>query len=64
MLVIGGAGFIGGFLVTELLKHPVKEVVIYDNFTRGKKDNIQDSLNDSRCNIFPFGCSSCKSNSN
>ncbi|MBT5404039.1 MAG: NAD-dependent epimerase/dehydratase family protein, partial [Crocinitomicaceae bacterium] len=49
VLVIGGAGFIGGFVVTELLKHPVKEVVIYDNFARGKQDNIKDALEDSRC---------------
>lgn len=55
VLVIGGAGFIGGFVVSELLKYPVKEVIIYDNFARGKQDNISDSLKDQRCNIFPFG---------
>ena len=55
VLVIGGAGFIGGFVVTELLKHPVKEVVIYDNFARGKQDNIKDALEDSRCSVFPLG---------
>lgn len=55
VLVIGGAGFIGGFVVKELLKHDVKEVVIYDNFARGKQDNIVESLKDSRCNIYPFG---------
>lgn len=55
VLVIGGAGFIGGFVVAELLKHPVKEVIIYDNFTRGKHENIAKSLNDERCKIFPFG---------
>lgn len=38
ILVIGGAGFIGSFVVEELLKHAVSEVVIYDNFTRGKKN--------------------------
>lgn len=54
-LVIGGAGFIGSFVVAELLKHPVKSVIIYDNFTRGKMENIQDSLKDQRCQIFPFG---------
>jgi UDP-glucose 4-epimerase len=32
ILVIGGAGFIGGFVVSELLKHPVKKITIYDNF--------------------------------
>lgn len=55
VLVIGGGGFIGGFVVAELLKHPVKEVIIYDNFARGKMENIENSLKDSRCSIFPFG---------
>ena len=55
VLVIGGAGFIGGFVVKELLKEPVKEVIIYDNFTRGKMENIEESLKDPRCYIFPYG---------
>lgn len=55
VLVIGGSGFIGGFVVSELLKHPVKEVVIYDNFTRGKYENIEDSLKDPRCSVYPYG---------
>jgi UDP-glucose 4-epimerase len=55
VLVIGGAGFIGGFVVKELLKHDIKEVVIYDNFARGKQENIVESLKDSRCTIYPFG---------
>ena len=36
ILVIGGGGFIGSFVVSELLKTDVGKVVIYDNFTRGK----------------------------
>jgi UDP-glucose 4-epimerase len=55
ILVIGGAGFIGSFVVRELLKEPVKEVIIYDNFTRGKMENIEDCLKDNRCYIFPYG---------
>jgi UDP-glucose 4-epimerase len=55
ILVIGGSGFIGAYVVRELLKYPVKEVVIYDNFARGKMENINDVLADSRCTIFPFG---------
>ena len=55
VLVIGGAGFIGGFVIAELLKHDVKEVIIYDNFARGKMNNIEESLNDPRCSIFPLG---------
>lgn len=46
VLVIGAAGFIGGFVVSE----PVKEVIIYDNFTRGKMENLEDP----RCSIFPY----------
>jgi UDP-glucose 4-epimerase len=55
VLVIGGAGFIGGFVVSELLKEPVKEVIIYDNFSRGKMENIEESLKDPRCSIYPYG---------
>lgn len=55
VLVIGAAGFIGGFVLRELLKEPVKEVIVYDNFTRGKMANIEDSLKDERCSIFPYG---------
>jgi UDP-glucose 4-epimerase len=55
VIVIGGAGFIGGFVIAELLKHPVREVIIYDNFTRGKLENIEKSLEDERCTIYPYG---------
>ncbi len=55
VLVIGGAGFIGGFVLKELLKEPVKEVIIYDNFARGKMENIEEALKDDRCTIFPLG---------
>ncbi|SDA78287.1 UDP-glucose 4-epimerase [Algoriphagus alkaliphilus] len=55
ILVIGGAGFIGSFVVSELLKEAVAEVVVYDNFARGKKDYLQEQLKDPRCTIFPIG---------
>ncbi|HSJ69445.1 MAG TPA: NAD-dependent epimerase/dehydratase family protein [Anditalea sp.] len=55
ILVIGGAGFIGSFVVSELLKEDVAEVVVYDNFARGKKDYLIDQLKDDRCSIYPIG---------
>lgn len=55
VLVIGGAGFIGSFVVAELLKEPVSEVVIYDNFARGKMSNIDDVLKDDRCKLYSNG---------
>ena len=54
VLVIGGAGFIGSFVVSELLKYPVNKVVIYDNFARGKKSYLDNQLKDSRCELFPI----------
>ena len=55
VLVIGGAGFIGSFVVSELLKTNVGKVVIYDNFARGKASNISNSMADPRCEIYPNG---------
>lgn len=55
VLVIGGAGFIGSFVVAELLKEDVAEVTVYDNFARGKREYLVDSLKDKRCKVFPIG---------
>ncbi len=55
ILVIGGAGFIGSFVVSELLKENVSEVIVYDNFARGKREYLSESLKDPRCKLFPIG---------
>ncbi|SHI76165.1 UDP-glucose 4-epimerase [Malonomonas rubra DSM 5091] len=55
ILVIGGAGFIGSFVVSELLKTDVAEVVVYDNFARGEISNLEEQLKDSRCSIYEHG---------
>jgi UDP-glucose 4-epimerase len=55
VLVVGGAGFIGSFVVSELLKHPIKKVVVYDNFARGNASYLTEQLKDDRCSIFPYG---------
>jgi len=55
ILVIGGSGFIGSHVISELLKTNVKEVLIYDNFSRGNIQNIKKSLEDDRCKIYPNG---------
>jgi UDP-glucose 4-epimerase len=55
VLVIGGAGFIGSHVVDELLKEDVEEVVVYDNFCRGTKENLSEALKDKRVSIFSDG---------
>lgn len=55
ILVIGGAGFIGSHVVEELLKEDIKEVVVYDNFCRGTRENLAEALKDPRCNIYEVG---------
>lgn len=55
ILVIGGAGFIGSFVVQELLKEKAAEVIVYDNFARGKWENLRPVMQDPRFKVFPYG---------
>lgn len=55
VLVIGGAGFIGSHVVSQLLETEARQITVYDNFARGKLDNIRPSLDDSRCSVFSDG---------
>lgn len=40
LLVIGGAGLIGSHTVDALLREDVGEVIVYDNFVRGRLENL------------------------
>ncbi len=55
LLVIGGAGLIGSHTVDALLKEDVAEVLIYDNFARGRQENLANALRDPRCKIYDVG---------
>ena len=54
-LLIGGAGLIGSHTVEYLLKEEVSEVIIFDNFVRGRYENLKRALEDPRCKIFDLG---------
>src|SRR3954468_8603415 len=41
VLVTGGAGLIGSHIVDRLVLEHVSEVVVLDNFTRGRKQNLE-----------------------
>jgi UDP-glucose 4-epimerase len=55
LLVIGGGGLIGSHTVDALLREPVAEIRVFDNFTRGSRDNLADALRDPRVDVFPYG---------
>lgn len=54
-VVVGGAGLIGSHTVDRLLRDDVGEVVIYDNFVRGSRENLNDALRDPRVRIYDVG---------
>jgi UDP-glucose 4-epimerase len=54
-LVIGGAGFIGSHVVDSLLSQGAAQVRVYDNFSRGSRENLHNALFDPRFEIFPHG---------
>jgi UDP-glucose 4-epimerase len=55
LVVVGGAGLIGSHTVDRLLQEDVKEVVIYDNFVRGRSESLAGALRDPRVRIFEAG---------
>jgi UDP-glucose 4-epimerase len=55
LVVIGGAGLIGSHTIDQLLLEDVKEVVVYDNFVRGRVENLTNALKDPRVKIFEIG---------
>jgi UDP-glucose 4-epimerase len=55
LVVVGGAGLIGSHTVDRLLQEDVKQVVIYDNFVRGRTENLAGALCDPRVRIFDVG---------
>jgi UDP-glucose 4-epimerase len=54
-LVIGGGGFIGSHLVDQLLGEQVAEIRVYDNFSRGTRENLANALPDERTQVFELG---------
>lgn len=55
LLVIGGAGFIGSHVVDQLTGTDAAEIVVFDNFSRGSRQNLARALEDARVTIFPHG---------
>lgn len=59
-VVIGGAGLIGSHAVDLLVREPVREIVIYDNFVRGTSENLSAALRDPRVKVYEVGGDICQ----
>ena len=44
ILITGGAGFIGSHIVDRLIEENAKKIIVYDNFSTGKKEYINKKL--------------------
>jgi UDP-glucose 4-epimerase len=55
LVLIGGAGLIGSHTADRLLDQGAREIVIYDNFVRGRAENLEDALKDPRVRVFDIG---------
>jgi UDP-glucose 4-epimerase len=60
LVVIGGAGLVGSHTIDHLIKEDVGEVVVYDNFARGRVENLAAALKDPRVSIFDIGGDICQ----
>ncbi len=60
VLVIGGAGLVGSHVVEALIREPVREIVIFDNFSRGDRSNLDKALLDRRVRVFDLGGDICQ----
>ncbi|HVX40262.1 MAG TPA: GDP-mannose 4,6-dehydratase, partial [Gemmatimonadaceae bacterium] len=55
LVLIGGAGLIGSHTADRLLSEDVREIIIYDNFVRGRTENLARALQDPRVRIHDVG---------
>lgn len=55
IVVVGGAGLIGSHTVDCLLNEDIKQIVVYDNFVRGTRENLANALRDPRVRIYDVG---------
>jgi UDP-glucose 4-epimerase len=54
-VVIGGGGLIGSHTVEALTREDVGEVLVYDDFVRGSRDNLREALKNPRVKVYDLG---------
>lgn len=55
VVVIGGAGLIGSHTIDQLTQTDVGEILVYDNFVRGRAANLTGALADPRVKLYDVG---------
>lgn len=51
IMVTGGAGFVGSHIVDQLLANGCRKIVIIDNFTRGRHENLRDAMKSGKVEV-------------
>ena len=51
IVVIGGAGLIGSYIVDQLTLEPVKEILVFDNFVRGTRANLAQAITNPKVRV-------------
>jgi UDP-glucose 4-epimerase len=51
VLITGGAGLIGSHIADQLAERDVREIVVLDNFVRGRRENLSEALASGRVTI-------------
>src|ERR1043165_3934391 len=52
VLITGGAGLIGSHIADQLIERDVAEIVILDNFVRGRMENLEQALPSGKITLF------------
>jgi UDP-glucose 4-epimerase len=55
LALVGGAGLIGSHTAEHLLSQDIGALVIYDNFSRGRHENLKAALRDPRVRVYEAG---------
>src|SRR2546430_1560312 len=51
IVLVGGSGLVGSYVVEQLLHEPVSEIIVFDNFVRGRRENLSRAASDSRVRV-------------
>jgi len=51
IVLIGGAGLVGSYIADQLVHEPVREIVVFDNFVRGSRQNLSEAAKDPRVRV-------------